>query len=314
MKTIKFSLGVLLGSPLFWIGWAAALGSLFTYLMLWSGHLNWFALLADKLYVGLFIGSFLAAIFLAGICLIVCGLILGLWRFAKALASRADAAGAISISGRSNEKPPTGTANPSTAGRKTRLVALIAVFSLLILVAMLNLPSSYTASDPCQVRVVDDNNLPVAGLRVVRSWGFSLQHYGAEEGRTDAKGTVNFPPVGVEISLLKRLEMRCAPTVVHSWYPGRDSLPVTVYLPENLAARFDSQFWRPAIPGDLTAYTNQSGVFVRYLRAYALPNQNLDPASRTGFKIPRPNNTVGVGIPDGIHEVEIQVGENARSL
>jgi hypothetical protein len=314
MKTIRSTFRILVGSPLVWIGAAAAIGSLFVYLMLWSGHLNWFALLADKLYVGLFIGSFLAAIFLAGICLIVCGLILGLWRFAKALGSRVDAADVNSLSGRSNEQPPTGTANPSTAGHKARLAGLIAILSPLILVAMLNRPSSYTAADPCQIRVIDDHNLPVAGLRVVRSWGFSLQHYGADEGRTDSKGTVNFPPVRVEISLLKRLEMRWAPAVVHSWYPGRDSLPVTVYLPENLAARFDPQIWRPAIPGDPTAYTNQSGVFVRYLRAYALANQNLNLAARTGLKIPRPNNAAGVGIPDGIQAVELQVDENATGL
>lgn len=282
--------------------------------MIWTGHMYWLATIAIKLHAGLFIGQFLALFFVAGLCLGISGLVLGLVRLAKRISVGLPALAAPSNMGPSGAAASVHSATRPETRLKARLIILATLFCLLIMALVLNRPCSYTVGEACQIRVTDQNHQPVPGLRVVKSWGFSMEHCGNQERWTDSGGTVSFAPVSVEISLLKHLEMRWAPAAVHSWYPGRDSLPVTVYLPENLAARFDSELWRPAIPGDPTAYTNQSGIFVRYLRAYALANQNPNLAARTGLKIPRPNNTVGVGFPDGIESVELQVGENGEKL
>lgn len=271
--------------------------------------MNWLAQLADEMNAGLYVGPFLALIFLAGTCLAFIGLILGLVRLAKKMSL-----GSTALPGPNDhvDSDAAGLVNSAIldkTGRKSKILVLASLISLCIITFALDRPYAYIAAEPCQVRITDQNHQPVPGLRVVKSWGFSLEHYGNQTGRTDSKGTVSFAPVSVEISLLKHLEMRWAPAEVYSWYPGRDSLPVAVYLPENLDARFDSESWRPVIPGDPTAYTNQFGVFVRYLGAYALANQNPNPAVRAGLRLPRPNNTVGVGFPDGVQAVDLQVGE-----
>lgn len=309
METIRSTLLILFGSALVWIGSAAAVGSLLVYLLLWTGHIDWLALLADEMGAGLFVGPFLAFCFVAGICLAFMGSVIGVVRLARKMA------------GSSEENAPDGPVagvqgDPATrlAGNpKSKLLLLVSVLCLCIIAFVLSRPCTYAVADACQVRITDLNHQPVQGLRVVRSWGFSLEHYGDQEGRTDSSGTVSFAPVSVEISMLKRLEMRWAPSFAFGWHPGRDSLPVTVYLPDDLAVRFDPGLWRQAIPGDSSAYTNQSGVFVRYCGAHASANQNLSATVRTGSRITRPNNYLGIGFPGGNQKVEFQVCENARS-
>jgi hypothetical protein len=305
MKTIKSSLGVILGSPLVWIGGIAVLGAVFTYVMLWSGHLDWFARLTDRFYAGLFIGPFLARIFLAGICLMVCGLILGILRFVSQFASKSMVAPAFNTSLQSTQATSTEKPKPSRTRCRGGLIGLILFFSLLIIVSLLSQTSSYRAADPCQIRVVDDKHQPVCGLRMIRTWGFSLEHYGTEERLTDLNGIANFDMLSVEISLLDRLELGWMPKLVRSWYPGQDSLPITVFLPANLSARFDSSDWRPVVPGDPSAVTNKFGVFVRYARTYFPVNQS------TRIRIPLPQNSVGIGFPEKTHEVELQVSKNS---
>jgi len=259
--------------------------------------------MADKLQNGFFIGPLLAFTFVAGICLMVCGLVLGLLRFVSHIAPKASVAPAVNTSFQSTEETRTEILKPPQTRCRDRLLGLILFTSLLIIVAVLNQPCTYVSAHPCRIRIISENNQPVSGLRVVRWWGFSFAHIGTQARLTDASGTANFQAVSVAISRLNRLELRWLPSLVRSWQPGQDSLPVKVQWPGNLAPQFDSGDWRPVIPGDPSAYTNKFGVYVRYLKAYRQLNHFAP------IKIPLPQNTVQIGFPLKTHEVELQVGE-----
>ena len=85
MKTFRHAIWILISSPLLWIGTAGVLVSLSTYALLWSGHLMFLAKLADALHLGLYLGSLLAFIFVAGICLFIAGLLMGIIRLCRKL-------------------------------------------------------------------------------------------------------------------------------------------------------------------------------------------------------------------------------------
>jgi len=78
-------LPILVSSPLLWIGTAGALVSFSTGILLWSGDLNPMARFADALYISTYVSSFLALIFVAGICLFINGIILGIFRLCRKL-------------------------------------------------------------------------------------------------------------------------------------------------------------------------------------------------------------------------------------
>jgi hypothetical protein len=77
MKTWKQAL---LGSPLLWIGAAGALGTFLTYWLLWSGHLNFLAKLADALHAGLLIGPLFVFIFIISVGMFIIGAMIGIVR------------------------------------------------------------------------------------------------------------------------------------------------------------------------------------------------------------------------------------------
>ena len=312
MRTIQSTLRILFGSPLLWIGATCAAGSFIAYSMLWTGHLNWFARLADRKCAGQFAVSFLAFVAITGICLAVSGLTLGMLQLAQTFAHTSLSAGMRSDQIKRIDGRPVDSTNPPHNTLKSKLLVLNSLLCLFGLAFVLNRPCYYSAAPPLQLRITDENHQPVSGLRVVRSWGFSLKIYGSHAGQTGDHGTVVFAPTTVQLSLLNRLEMRWMPGLVRSWYPGQDCLPVVVYLPENLTGRFNSESWRPAIAGDPTAYTNQYGVFARYERAYILANQKSNPTTRNSLKIPQPKNTLDVGFPPGIQKVELQVCKNSN--
>jgi hypothetical protein len=83
MKTLNQMLLIFVSSPLLWIGTAGALVSFSTGILLWSGDLNAMARLADALYISTYVSSFLALTFVAGICLCVNGIILGIFRLCR---------------------------------------------------------------------------------------------------------------------------------------------------------------------------------------------------------------------------------------
>jgi hypothetical protein len=85
MKTLKKVLLILVSSPLLWIGTGVALISFLAYYLLWSGDHNPMARLADAFHVGLYVFPFLALIFVAGICLFINGIILGIVRLCRKL-------------------------------------------------------------------------------------------------------------------------------------------------------------------------------------------------------------------------------------
>jgi hypothetical protein len=83
VKTLKQALLILASSPLLWIGTAGALVSFLTYYLLYSGHLQPMAGLADALHVGFYVPPFLAFVLLAGICLAIGGVIIGTIRLCR---------------------------------------------------------------------------------------------------------------------------------------------------------------------------------------------------------------------------------------
>src|SRR5665213_4143238 len=86
MKTLK--------PPLLWIGAVGALVSFSTFGLLWSGHLQPIARLADTLHVGDYVFPFLAFIFLASISLVISGIIFGIFRLRRRLnENKANSAG-----------------------------------------------------------------------------------------------------------------------------------------------------------------------------------------------------------------------------
>ena len=85
MKTLKQALLVLVGSPLLWIGTAGAWVSFLTYYLLYSGHLQPLAGVADALHLGIYVFPFLAIILMAGICLMISGIIIGTVRLCRKL-------------------------------------------------------------------------------------------------------------------------------------------------------------------------------------------------------------------------------------
>ena len=93
MLALKRALLILVSSPLLWIGAAGALVSFSTYVLLWSGHLNAVAKLADVLYISTYVDPFLALTFMAGICLFISGIIIGTvrlcWRLNEKTATKA---------------------------------------------------------------------------------------------------------------------------------------------------------------------------------------------------------------------------------
>ena len=81
MKPFKTALLILFSSPLVWIGAAGALVGFSTFWLLWSGHLNPVAHLADALGIGFSLNAFvIPGIIVTGICFFFCGIILGIVR------------------------------------------------------------------------------------------------------------------------------------------------------------------------------------------------------------------------------------------
>ncbi|HEV2452847.1 MAG TPA: hypothetical protein VGY98_01210 [Verrucomicrobiae bacterium] len=84
MKPIKQALSIFLSSPLIWIGATSASVGFLIYWFLWSGYLNPMARVADDLGIGFSLNVLLIpGVILAGICFLICGIILGivrLWR------------------------------------------------------------------------------------------------------------------------------------------------------------------------------------------------------------------------------------------
>ncbi|SPE62907.1 exported hypothetical protein [Verrucomicrobia bacterium] len=188
-------------------------------------------------------------------------------------------------------------------------VAMAAALMLLAVAAVLSRPCFYPVASACKVRVVDETHRSVPGLRVVRCWGLSQTDSGQVEERTDANGEVRFADVNLEMSRLRGLEIRWAPSLARGWYPGRDSFPITVFLPENLAVKFSSKEWNQAIANDPGAWTNRQGVFVRYWGAFELYNLHAGPATATRFRPER--NSAGISLPRGVGGVELCVGSKS---
>jgi hypothetical protein len=85
MKTLKQALLIFVSSPLLWIGTAGASVSFLTYYLLYSGRLQSMAGLVDALHLGIYVFPFLAFILIAGICLVVSGIIIGTVRLCRKL-------------------------------------------------------------------------------------------------------------------------------------------------------------------------------------------------------------------------------------
>jgi hypothetical protein len=80
MKTLTQAPRVLLSSPLVWIGAAGALVSFLTSWLLYSGRLQPLARFADSHHLGNCVLLLLAFTFVAGICLVISGIIIGTLR------------------------------------------------------------------------------------------------------------------------------------------------------------------------------------------------------------------------------------------
>jgi cell division protein FtsX len=85
MKTSKQAVLILVSSPFLWIGAAGALVSISAYYLLYSGHLQPLAGLADALHLGIYVFPFLALILASSICLVMSGLIVGTVRYCRKL-------------------------------------------------------------------------------------------------------------------------------------------------------------------------------------------------------------------------------------
>ncbi|MGP8200913.1 MAG: hypothetical protein ACLQU4_15580 [Limisphaerales bacterium] len=76
---------ILVGSAFVWIGSRVALVSLLAYYLFWSGRLQPMAGLADSLQLGFYVFPFLAFILVAGICLFISGILIGIVRLCRKL-------------------------------------------------------------------------------------------------------------------------------------------------------------------------------------------------------------------------------------
>jgi heme/copper-type cytochrome/quinol oxidase subunit 2 len=85
MKTLKEALMILVSSALVLIGGAMALVSLSVYFLFWSGRLQPIAGLADSLHLGFYVFPFLIFMLVAGICLMITGILVGMVRLCRKL-------------------------------------------------------------------------------------------------------------------------------------------------------------------------------------------------------------------------------------
>ena len=66
-------------------------------------------------------------------------------------------------------------------------------------------PYELVATPTSTIRVIDEHQLPISGLRVIREWETSEKSKGHDEAQTDVDGRVNFPRVGIRMNLIKRM-------------------------------------------------------------------------------------------------------------
>jgi hypothetical protein len=204
-----------------------------------------------------------------------------------------------------------GNGKPRPRKRAVVMVCILLALTILaVLRTVLGRPGDVPVTPDYKIRITDAHQQPISGVRVEHTWGISMLNYGSDERRTDVNGIAHFEPVTVTMSRLRRMEMKWAPRMVLGPFPGKDSLPIRVDLPENLAVKFQDGEWRQAIPNDPSAYTNREGVFVRYWGAYALNNPYPRPGSKVGRT--REQNSVGIAFPPGAGEVDLRVCEKVE--
>src|SRR6266542_5527861 len=110
----------------------------------------------------------------------------------------------------------------NSALSRKRLITLLSVLSpciLMVCVPML----SYKISPPQNVLVINDENKPVVGARVVQTWKhyefeFNTEH--SEEAVTNEDGRVFFPERTLKISLLSRMIMPLINFLVYGVHAG----------------------------------------------------------------------------------------------
>jgi hypothetical protein len=118
-----------------------------------------------------------------------------------------------------------------------------------VLLTLEAIPYYLIASPKSTIKIVDESDRPIPGMRIVRSWKTSEHQEGRNGADTDGDGTVNFPeeafPMSrltcVTKSLLTFIPANCSP--FSEVYAESD---YRVYCPVGYSLRLDSTNWTQA--------------------------------------------------------------------
>jgi hypothetical protein len=138
--------------------------------------------------------------------------------------------------------------------------ALIGFVAVLVVLAIW--PYRLVASPNSKIRLVDDSDRPLTGVRVVREWRTSEEQRGRTEAVTDSSGAVSFPEQAVHMSLLKRITKPLLIFVPASCGPGWEVYghsEFRIYWPSGYTLRFDAGKWKRASE----VWKNRDGVCIR---------------------------------------------------
>ena len=320
MKTFKHAIGILISSPLLWIGTAGVLVSFSTYALLWSGHLMFLAKLADALHLGLYLGSLFAFIFMASICLFIVGLLMGIIRLCRKLNEPAAA--------RAMESPQTNCViaddpKPASAfdlGRQRhnwmRLLLLSGLLGFLVLLAAaMQQPGfmNYQASPRYTLRIIDNAGQPQPGVRVAHLWGLDVYNHGENEADTDGNGMVVFDPINVAIpvgawvKMLHVLHVNVRPPVRGLGWENYTTSRLSIFLPEGYELDPGYTAWSKMPPAYGNSYTTAAGFFIKTPPTDLLiPVPDfVKPRTKMQYNFQMPH--IDVFFPDSRNEFELPV-------
>lgn len=276
--------------------------------------------LADALHLGLYIGSLFAFSFMASICLVIAGLLIGIIRLCRKL-NEHTAAGATEpqqtdsvMANDLRQCSEFDMGRPRHNWKRWMLLSGLLGF-LVLLAAAMQQPGfmNYQASPRYTLRIVDNAGQPLPGVRVVHAWGLDIYNHGENEANTDGNGMVAFDPVNVAIpvgawvKMLRILHVNVRPSVRGLGWENYTSSRLSIFLPEGYELDPGYTAWSKMPPAYGNSYTTAAGFFIKAPSTDLLIHvpDFVKPRTKMQYNFQMPH--IDVFFPDSRHEFELPV-------
>jgi hypothetical protein len=186
-------------------------------------------------------------------------------------------------------EPAAGGAGRSNLGRQASqaTVTMKTVLTFLLLLGITTTVSGYQTiiSPKCTVRILDQDDKPIAGLSIVREWSDSGDQQGKDNATTDKDGKVVYEKVVVKRSVIKRLFKPFLIFVPAACGPNWETYSATEII-VNIKSSDGSYRLKPVPSGfkpDASTFSNKDGTKIICAQPVEFTEKHLGPEAGRNF-------------------------------